>query len=235
MAQAQPGIGQAPLARNLTVFRRQQAGNGRVHVRELEFAPTRLRLGGNAAVGHHQAAVAVQQQLVGVHTAGAPFGDFFQRTRIAHTDQPLAVSQVGLGGVEVLAIMAGNDMAVKSAVSFNPVPLFLTVRVYAQQPVTGAAAGKQQAAIGQLCHAMCTGGNGVRMLNAQILIGRGRELQNPHIKLCAYGPGGCESGGVVGVGPTGQRHAGQDCHALQPLPARAVHGPSPRLRQKNQW
>ncbi|MNV80379.1 hypothetical protein D3C71_1739800 [compost metagenome] len=93
-----------------------------------------------------------------VHAAGSPFGHFFQSPAVPHTDQPLAVGQIGFGRVEMAAVTAGNDMAIEAAVGLYPMPLFrlgAARRGQAHQPVTRAAAGKHQTAVAQAAHAMC--------------------------------------------------------------------------------
>ena len=235
VAQAQPRIGQLPLAGEGAPVLGPQADDGRVHVVQAQLAAPGFGLRGNAAVGHHQAAIAVQQQLVRVHAAGAPFGDLLQRLRVAHADQALAVGQVGFGGVELPAVGTGDHVAVEGAVGLDPVPVCTAIRVQLQQPVAGAAAGKQQAAIGQLGHAVGPCGDGMGLDHLQAVRGGGRGLQHADKQVGPDGPGRSPAGRLGGLRPGARGPGCQQRHALQPLPARARGGLSHRRHPRSRW
>ena len=157
MAQAQAFVRKAPLTLQLA-RRRIKANQRRIHALHVQLGAAAFSLRGNATVGHQQAAVAVQQQLVWVHAVAGPFAGFFQAGGIAHANQALAGLQVGFGGVERAAISAGNDMAIKGAVRLGPDPKRrATARLPAHQPVARPARDGQQAAAGLGPHAMGAG------------------------------------------------------------------------------
>jgi hypothetical protein len=192
---------------------------------QLQLAPAGFGLRGNAAVGHHQRAIGIQQQLVRVHAARTPFGDLLQRRGIAHADQALGILQVGLGGVEVAAVGAFDDMAIEEAVRLDPLPLRILgglAGAQAHQPVAGAAAAKDHGAVAQRSHAMGARGHiqGLQHLQRPARLRTGLHDANAH--LLALHPGrGQRPGGRRRPGRMGgrQRHGSHQAQALQPAAA----------------
>ena len=59
-------------------------------------------------------AVAIEQQLVRLHAVAFPLIEFFQALALTHADLAVAVFAVGFGGVDHVATLTENGVAVQA-------------------------------------------------------------------------------------------------------------------------
>ena len=111
VAQAEAGVGQAPLAQ-APAGGGVQAHQGRIHAAQVALGAAGFRPGGDAAVGDDELAAGVQQQLVRVDAVRGPFGQQVQGARVAHADQTRAATMNMLRSraraIDVMAVMTSN-------------------------------------------------------------------------------------------------------------------------------
>ena len=138
---------------------------------------------------------------MGVDAVGGPFGHGLQRVGVAHADQAGTGFHIGFGGVEVLAVGAGEHVAIERSVPLLPQPLRFggVAGPPAHQPVAGAAGGGQHRAVGQHTKAVGAGGDVERCLHLQCVGAAIARVQQADVVAALVLPRGGEGDAVVAL------------------------------------